>query len=79
MMLYSKLLWFSGDVGTRAGDIRNTEDYGPTDQQLEVYNILKQRLDAVRAEYEGLLSETIPAFNAALQEAGHGAIVTRMR
>ena len=32
MMLFSKLLWFSSDI-------RNTEDYGPTSQQLEVYEM----------------------------------------
>lgn len=77
MMLYSKLLWFSGDVGTGAGDIRNTEDHGPTDQQLEVYELLENRLAGSRTEYERFLNETIPAFNAALQAAGHGNIVSK--
>ncbi len=76
MMLYSKLLWFSGEVGTGAGDIRNTEDFGPTSQQLEVYDILKRRLDEVRREFESLVKETIPAFNRTLQAAGAGGIVT---
>jgi len=76
MMLYSKLLWFSGEIGTGAGDIRNTEDFGPTGQQLEVYEILKKRLDEVRIEYDKLLNEVIPAFNRTLQAAGHGAIIT---
>ncbi len=79
MMLYSKLLWFSGEIGTGAGDIRNTEDFGPTNQQLEVYDILKRRLDEVRAEYERLLAETIPAFNTTLQAAGYGTIITDPR
>ena len=76
MMLYSKLLWFSGEVGTGAGDIRNTEDFGPTSQQLEVYDLLKRRLDEVRKEYESLVKETIPAFNRTLQAAGAGGLVT---
>ena len=76
MMLYSKLLWFSGEIGTGAGDIRNTEDLGPTSQQLEVYEILKARLADVRAEYETLTKETIPAFNRELQAAGWGNIIT---
>ncbi len=79
MMLYSKLLWFSGDVGTGAGDIRNTEDYGPTDQQLEVYDILKKRLADVRAEYDRFMKETVPAFNSQLQTSGHGNIVTKLK
>ena len=79
MMLYSKLLWFSGDVGAGAGDIRSTEDYGPTDQQLEVYELLKGRLAESRAEYERFVTETIPAFNNALQTAGHGNIVSKLK
>jgi hypothetical protein len=79
MMLYSKLLWFSGDIGTGAGDIRNTEDFGPTDQQLEVYELLKSRLAESRAEYERFVTETVPAFNNALQTAGHGNIVSKLK
>lgn len=75
MQLYSKLLWFSGEIGTGAGDIRNTEDFGPTNQQLEVYDILKKRLDDVRREYDQLLEKTLPSLNAVLQAKGHGAIV----
>jgi hypothetical protein len=76
MMLYSKLLWFSGEVGTGAGDIRNTEDFGPTSQQLEVYDLLKRRLDEVRKEFESLVKDTIPAFNRTLQAAGAAGLVT---
>ncbi|MDH5384465.1 MAG: sialidase, partial [Candidatus Aminicenantes bacterium] len=79
MMLYSKLLWFSGEIGTGAGDIRNTEDFGPTNQQLEVHDILKRRLDEVRMEYDRLLSDVIPALNKTLQAAGHGAIITILK
>ncbi len=77
MMLYSKLLWFSGEIGTGAGDIRNTEDYGPTSQQLEVYEILKRRLAESRAEYEKLLGETLPQLNQQLETAGYGGIVVK--
>jgi photosystem II stability/assembly factor-like uncharacterized protein len=79
MKLYSKLLWFSGEIGTGAGDIRNTQDYGPTEQQLEVYDLLSQRLDAVRQEYEQLINEIIPEFNRTLVNAGHGAIITNLK
>ena len=79
MMLYSKLLWFSGEIGTGAGDIRNTEDFGPTSQQLEVYTILKKRLDEVRMEYDLLWDETIPEFNKILEKAGHGVIITSLK
>jgi hypothetical protein len=79
MMLYSKLLWLSGDIGTGAGDIRNTEDFGPTDQQIEVYQLLQTRLVQVRIEYDRFLNETVPAFDDQLEESGHGNVITRLK
>jgi len=78
MMLYSKLLWFSGEIGTGAGDIRNTEDFGPTSQQLEVYDLLKKRLADIRVEYENLFKTDIPAFNAKLKDGGYGSLITNL-
>lgn len=75
MAIYQKLLWFSGEVGTGAGDIRNTEDFGPTSQQLEVYDLFKKRMSEARTAYDTLLKETIPAFNKALQSGGFGPVV----
>jgi len=77
MTIYQKLLWFSGEIGTGAGDIRNTEDFGPTSQQLEVYEIFKKRLSDARAAFEKLRTETIPEFNKTLQQAGHGVIIVQ--
>ena len=75
MAIYQKLIWFAGEVGTGAGDIRNTEDFGPTSQQLEVYEILKKRLADGRAAFDKLVAETIPAFNKTLTAAGLGPII----
>jgi photosystem II stability/assembly factor-like uncharacterized protein len=77
MKLFQKLVWFAGEVGTGAGDIRNTEDYGPTTQQLEVYEIMKKRLAEARLAYDKLFAETLPGFNKTLQAAGQGAIILR--
>jgi len=76
MMIYDKLLWYSGEIGTGAGDIRNTEDFGPTSQQLEVYDILKKRLQAAQAEYDDLIKNGIPAFNKKLAEKNFMTLVT---
>ena len=75
MAIYQKLIWFAGEVGSGAGDIRNTEDFGPTSQQLEVYEILKKRLADGRAAFDKLVAETIPAFNKTLMAAGLGPII----
>jgi hypothetical protein len=78
MMLYSKLLWFSGEIGTGAGDIRNTEDFGPTSQQLEVYEILRKRLAEIRDEYDRLFNVDVPAFNNKLKDAGLANLITNL-
>jgi len=78
MMLYSKLLWFSGEIGTGAGDIRNTEDFGPTSQQLEVYEILRKRLAEIRGEYDRLFNAEVPVFNNKLKDAGLGSLITNL-
>jgi len=75
MAIYQKLIWFAGEVGSGAGDIRNTEDFGPTSQQLEVYDILKKRLGDARAAFDKLVTETIPAFNKSLTAAGLGPVI----
>jgi hypothetical protein len=75
MAIYQKLIWFAGEVGSGAGDIRNTEDFGPTSQQLEVYDILKKRLTDARAAFDKLVTETIPAFNKSLAAAGLGPVI----
>ncbi|MDW7760353.1 MAG: sialidase [Acidobacteriota bacterium] len=75
MALYQKLVWFIGEVGLGAGDIRNTEDFGPTSQQLEVYEILKKRFADGRAAFNALINTTIPAFNTMLADAGLGPVI----
>jgi len=79
MQLYSKLVWFSGEIGTGAGDIRNSDDYPPTDQQYEVHRLLKERLEKVKAEYEVLFNQDIPSFNKLAFENGYAALIVPKR
>lgn len=78
MKLYSKLVWFSGEIGTGAGDIRNSDDFPPTSQQYEVHKLLKERLEKVKAEYAELLAEDIPAFNQFAIERNYAGLITTM-
>jgi len=79
MKLYSKLVWFSGEIGTGAGDVRNTDDYPPTNQQYEVHKLLQQRLEKVKAAYEELFNKEIPAFNKFAFERNYAGLITTMR
>lgn len=68
--LYIKLLFLAGQEGDGAGDIAGNPDFKPTDQEVEVHQILKQRLAAVEVQYNELMKKTIPAFNAMLNGKG---------
>ena len=44
------------------------DDYPPTTQQVEVHEVLKQRLTTYRARLDELLDQDLPAFNTLLKE-----------
>jgi photosystem II stability/assembly factor-like uncharacterized protein len=56
MQLYGRLGALANDVGMDGAD------FPPTDQQLEVHAVLTARLEEVRAQYEKLMKEDVPAF-----------------
>ncbi len=47
-----------------------TADFPPSDQQREVYAVLKERLETAHAEYLALIENDVPAFNRMLQQRG---------
>jgi hypothetical protein len=76
LVIYGKLRYLSNMVGQGGGDVRNSEDFGPTNQQLEVYDLLNKRLQAAQAEYDDLLKNKIPAFNKKLADKNFMNIIT---
>ncbi|MFB6273147.1 MAG: glycosyl hydrolase, partial [Salinibacter sp.] len=46
-----------------------SDDYPPTDQQREVFDVLRERLKKARADYRRLLEETVPAYRSRLRKA----------
>ena len=61
MKLYGRYGALGNDVGNDSADFR------PTDQQLEVYDVLARRLEETRALYDDLMRNDVPAFRARLQ------------
>ena len=68
LKLYLKLVWLAGEVGDGAGDVAGNPDFPPTNQEVEVYGILKQRLEKAQGEYRELMEKTVPAFNNFLKD-----------
>jgi len=62
MKLYGRYGALGNDVGNDSADFR------PTDQQLQVYELLSGRLQETRALYQKLMREDVPAFHAELRQ-----------
>jgi hypothetical protein len=68
--VYFNLLWLNAEVGPGAGDVAGGTDFGPTDAEVEVLNMLEKEMAAGRADYNTLMRTDVPAFNKSLVEHG---------
>lgn len=66
--LYSKLSVLAGDVG-------NSVDFAPNQQQKKVFEVLKERLQIQRARFGELLQTELVAFNEMLKEKNFSGII----
>jgi hypothetical protein len=51
-------------------------DLPPTDQQLEVKQVIEEELCAERAQFDRLMSLDVPAFNQMLAQHGLQGVIT---
>jgi hypothetical protein len=77
IQLYLKLMWLSAEIGTGGGDISGGVDFAPTQPEIAVHDVLKQRLEQTRRDYERLKTDVLPEFNKRLFAEGLGAIAIR--
>jgi photosystem II stability/assembly factor-like uncharacterized protein len=61
--VYLNLLWFSGEIGTGAGDVAGSAEYRPTDTQVQILTTIEKDLDSAKAAYKRLMETEVPAFN----------------
>jgi photosystem II stability/assembly factor-like uncharacterized protein len=69
--LYQNFIWLNGEIGTGAGDVQGSGDWGPTETAVGLVIGLERELQAVQAQYKGLMEKDVPAYNQAI--AGSGA------
>ena len=62
MKLYGRLRALASDVGGWGAD------FPPTEQQLQVHDVLNKRLSDTRKRYKVLMESQIPAFHKMLEE-----------
>ena len=72
--LYLNLIWLSGEIGTGAGDVAGSADFGPTDTAQALVADLERELDTAQAAYRALIETEVPAFNRAAEGKGLPAL-----
>jgi hypothetical protein len=61
--LYMNFIWLNGEIGTGAGDVAGSGDYGPTETAIGLVLDLERQLHAVQAEYKTLMEKDVEAYN----------------
>jgi photosystem II stability/assembly factor-like uncharacterized protein len=61
--VYMNLIWFSGVIGTGAGDVAGGADYKPTTASHEILAMIEKDLAAARVAFDNLVQKEIPTFN----------------
>jgi hypothetical protein len=64
--VYLNLLWFFGDVGLGASDVAGGAEYRPTEQAVQIFDMLEKELTDARAAFNILVNADLPAFNKAM-------------
>jgi hypothetical protein len=68
--LYLNLIWLNGEIGTGAGDVAGTADYGPTETAVGLVLGLEKELQNVQAQYQSMMTTDVPAYNRAIEGSG---------
>jgi len=74
--LYMNFLWLSGEIGGGAGDVAGSGDYGPTETGTGLVLDLERQLQAVQAEYKGLMEKDVAAYNKSISGSGVAPLKT---
>jgi hypothetical protein len=64
--VYLNLLWFFGDVGLGASDVAGGAEYRPTEQAVQIFDMLEKELAEARTAFNALMATDLPAFNKAM-------------
>jgi hypothetical protein len=64
--LYQNFIWLNGEIGTGAGDVAGTGDWGITETAMGLVLGLERQLAAVQAEYKAVMDKDIAAYNQSI-------------
>jgi len=74
--LYQNFIWLNGEIGTGAGDVAGTGDWGPTETAIGLVLDLEKQLQAVQAEYKSVMEKDVPAYNQSISGSGLSPLKT---
>jgi len=68
--LYQNFIWLNGEIGTGAGDVQGSGDWGPTETSLGLVLDLEKQLQSVQSEYKTVLEKDVAAYNQSISGSG---------
>ncbi len=68
--LYQNFIWLNGEIGTGAGDVQGSGDWGATETSIGLVLDLERQLQAVQAQYKSVMEKDVPAYNQSIQGSG---------
>jgi hypothetical protein len=74
--LYQNFLWLNGEIGTGAGDVQGSGDWGATETAIGLVLDLEKTLEKVKGEYKGLMEKEVPAYNQQIEGSGMAPLKT---
>jgi hypothetical protein len=74
--LYQNFLWLNGEIGTGAGDVQGSADYGPTETAIGLVLDLEKQLAKAQAEYKKVMEVDVPAYNQSISGSGIAPLKT---
>ncbi len=74
--LYQNFIWLNGEIGTGAGDVQGSGDWGQTETSVGLVLDLERQLQAVQAEYKAVMEKDVPAFNQTIRDSGIAPLKT---
>jgi photosystem II stability/assembly factor-like uncharacterized protein len=68
--LYQNFLWLNGEIGTGAGDVQGSGDWGATETAIGLVLDLERTLEKVKGEYKSVMEKDVPSYNKAIEGTG---------
>src|SRR5260370_41393413 len=74
--LYQNFLWLNGEIGTGAGDVQGSADYGPTETAIGLVLDLETQLAKAQADYKKGMEVDVAAYHQTISGSGMDPLKT---